>query len=421
MSLRTRGKKSGSELKLTKKIEKLFKSYREQLLHLGKLYGVVEIKSYARSAKRLTISQLELLLIKNHIKLPINRSSDKAIAKQELKQITITNVYLSLFIVFFIGCLILTRPYIKKIVNEVKFTYVAEEYKSKKVTKSKPKKSKSKAEKKSEIEPEIFKEEHDNTVSLNAETTENLFEDLGYDLKGVRAGQKVKPIYLTKLPKDLSSLGDTNKKRELFIKIILPLVLNENEKITKDRKKLFKILGKNFNTAGERVWLRRRFKEYKIDDGDLSKLKMRMDIIPVSIAIAQAANESGWGTSRFALEGNALFGQWTWSKKGISPKNKDPNKSHKVLQFQVLKASVRAYKNNLNTHNAYREFREARAKIRQEDKQIIGLELTKYLKSYAAIGEKYVVILDDIIEKNSLTDFDKANLLPTNLTTGVAL
>jgi len=402
---------------LTKKIEKLFKSYREQLLHLGKLYGIVEIKSYARSAKRLTISQLELLLIKNRIKLPINRSSDKAIAKQELKQNTITNVYLSLFVIFFIGCLILTRPYIKKVVNEVKFTYVAEEYKSVKVTKSK--KSKKKTEKKSESE--VVKEEYENTVSLNAETTANLFEDLGYNLKGVRAGQKVKPIYLTKLPKDLKTLGDTKKKRELFIKIILPLILNENNKITEDRKKLFKILRKDFNTAGERVWLKRRFKEYKIEDGDLSKLKIRMDIVPVSIAIAQAANESGWGTSRFALEGNALFGQWTWSKKGISPKKADPNKNHKILQFQVLKASVRAYKNNLNTHNAYREFREARAKLRQENKQIIGLELTKYLESYAAIGSKYVVILDDIIEKNSLTDFDKATLMPTNLTTGVAL
>ena len=105
---------------------------------------------------------------------------------------------------------------------------------------------------------------------------------------------------------------------------------------------------------------------------------MRMDIIPVSIAIAQAAYESGWGTSRFALEGNALFGQWTWSKKGISPKNKDPNKTHKVLQFQILKASVRAYKNNLNTHNAYQEFREARAQIREEDMLIIGSDLTKY-------------------------------------------
>ena len=127
---------------MSKKIEKLFKSYREQLLHLAKLYGVVEIKSYARSAKRLTISQLELLLIKNRIKLPINRSSDKAIAEEELKQHAITNVYLSFFIIFFIGCLIITRPYIKRVVNEVKFTYVAQEYKTpkteeKKITKKK--------------------------------------------------------------------------------------------------------------------------------------------------------------------------------------------------------------------------------------------------------------------------------------------
>ena len=91
------------------------------------------------------------------------------------------------------------------------------------------------------------------------------------------------------------------------------------------------------------------------------------------------------------------------------------------MQFQILKASVRAYKNNLNTHKAYREFREVRAQLRQENKKIIGLDLTKYLKNYASIGEKYVRILDDIIEKNSLTDFDKANLLPTKLKTGVAL
>ena len=406
---------------MSKKIEKLFKSYREQLLHLAKLYSIVEIKSYARSAKRLTISQLELLLIKNHIKLPINRSSDKAIAKLELKENTIRNAYLSLFVIFFIGCLVLTRPYIKSVVNEVKFTYVAQEYKSSNsIIKKKTKKKTKKKETAKIIEPEII-EEHDNTVSLNAETTLNLFNDLGYDLKGVRAGQKVKPIYLTKLPKDLNTLGDTHKKRELFIKIVLPLILDENNKISEDRKKLFKILGKNFNTAGERVWLKRRFKEYKIEDKDFSKLKMRMDIIPVSIALAQAANESGWGTSRFALEGNALFGQWTWSKKGISPKNKDPDQNHKILQFQILKASVRAYKNNLNTHNAYKEFREVRAQLRQEGKQIIGLDLTKYIKNYAAIGEKYVAIIDAIIERNSLTDFDKANLLPTKLKKGVDL
>ena len=402
---------------MSKKIEKLFKSYRDQLLHLAKLYGIVEVKSYARSSKRLTISQLELLLIKNSIKLPINRSSDKAIAKQELKANTITNAYLSIFIIFFIGSIILMRPFIKNVVNEVKFTYVAKEYRLSDVgQKKKIEKKKAK-----EIQEPEFVQENDNTISLNAETTSNLFDDLGYDLKGVRAGQKVKPIYLTKLPKDLKTLGDTKKKRELFIKIILPLILDENEKILDDRKKLFKILGKNFNSVGERVWLKRRFKEYKIDDQDLSKLKIRMDIIPVSIALAQAANESGWGTSRFALEGNALFGQWTWSKKGISPKNKDPDSSHKILQFQILKASVKAYKNNLNTHNAYQEFREVRAQLRQENKKITGLDLTKYLKKYSAIGEKYVSIIEDIIEKNSLTDFDKVDLLPTKLKKGVAL
>ena len=400
---------------MPKKIEKLFKSYREQLVHLAKLYGVVEIKSYARSAKRLTISQLELILIKNRIKLPINRSSDKAIAKQELKEQSIRNLYLSIAFLFLLGCFITMRPYIKNVVNEVKFTYVAEEYKI-------PKDSKLKKDKEKKItkEPE-HKVEHDNTISLNAETTINLFEELNYDLKGVRAGQKVKPIYLTKLPKDIKSLGDTKKKRELFIKIVLPLILDENNKITEDRKKLFKILGKNFNTVGERVWLKRRLKEYKIEDKDLSKLKIRMDIIPVSLAIAQAANESGWGTSRFALEGNALFGQWTWSKKGITPKNQDPNKTHKVLQFQILKASVKAYKNNLNTHNAYREFREVRAQMRQEGKVIDGFKLTKYIKNYAAIGEKYVAILEDIIEKNSLTDFDRANLMPIKLKKGLEL
>ena len=405
---------------MSKKIEKLFKSYRDQLLHLAKLYGVVEIKSYARSAKRLTISQLELLLIKNRIKLPINRSSDKAIAKQELKENSIRNIYLSIAFVFLLGCLITMRPYIKNVVNEVKFTYVAEEYKLPK--KGKLKKAEIEKDKKAEIikEPE-FTHEHDNTVSLNAETTSNLFDDLDYDLKAIRAGEEVKPIYLTKLPRDLKTLGDTNKKRELFIKIILPLILDENEKIIEDRKKLFKILGKNFNTVGERVWLKRRFREYKIKDQDLAKLKIRMDIIPVSLALAQAANESGWGTSRFALEGNALFGQWTWSKKGISPKNKDPDATHKILQFQVLKASVRAYKNNLNTHNAYAKFREARARLRQEGKQITGLDLSKYLSNYASIGKKYVVIIEDIIERNSLTDFDKVNLLPTKLKTGVSL
>ena len=399
---------------MSKKIEKLFKSYRDQLLHLAKLYGVVEIKRYARSSKKLTTTQLELLLIKNRIKLPTNQSSDRALAKQELRENSIRNIYLSVALIFFIGSMIVVRPYIKNVVNEVKFTYVAEEYQKPKVNNLDNSKEKAKVK-------EEFVEQHDNTVSLNAETTKNLFDELGYDLKGVRSGQKVKPIYLTKLPKDLKTLGDNRTKRELFIKIVLPLVLDENSRILENRKKLFKLLSKNFNTVGERVWLKRRFKEYKIKDQDLAELKMRMDIIPVSIALAQAANESGWGTSRFALEGNALFGQWTWSKNGISPANQDKDKTHKVLQFQVLKASVKAYKNNLNTHNAYKKFREKRAHMREDNKKIDGLALTPHLKKYAADGELYVRIIESIIVKNSLTDFDNSNLLPIKLKTGVAL
>jgi Bax protein len=401
---------------MKKKVNKLFKTYRDQLLHLASLYGITEIKSYARSSKTLTISQLELLLIKNQIKLPENRSSDKAIAKKELKENSIRNAYLAFAIIFVIGSFVTMRPYIKNVVNEVKFTYIAEEHKL--PIKSKKLENKKTAEKNNVKES---KPDNDNAISLNAQTTSNLFDDLGYNLTAVRAGQKVKPIYLTMMPKDLSAFGNIKKKRDLFIKIILPLILDENAKIQDDRKRLFKIVSKNFNTPGEKVWLKRRFKEYKIEDKDLTELKERMDIIPVSIAIAQAANESGWGTSRFALEGNALFGQWTWSKKGITPKDKDSNKNHKVLQFQILKASVRAYKNNLNTHNAYREFREARAQIREDGQKPSGLRLTKYLERYAQTGKKYIRILNDIIEKNELEDFDKAKLLPTKLKKGLSL
>ena len=405
-------------------MKKNFESYREQLLHLAKVYDVVEIKSYSRSHKRLTTAQLELILIKNRIKFPINRSNSKVIARLELREKSITNIWLSIFFLIFLAGFITSRPYIKNIVNEVKFTYVTDEYKQK--DQSQPEKkiidsekiAKTKDKKK---EREIFKSKRDNSISLNVQTTLSLFEDLEYNLKNIRNGQQVKPVYFTKLPKDIKTLGNTKQKKDIFIQIVLPLILAENQKIETDRKKLFTILNKKFNSPGERVWLKRRFKEYKIDDSDLAELKTRMDTIPVSIAIAQAAKESGWGTSRFALEGNALFGQWTWTQKGIEPVNKDADKDFKVLAFQILRASVKAYKNNLNTHNGYREFREARAKLRQERKQIKGIDLVEYLDRYAATGKEYTKRLGLIITQNSLTDFDKSTLLSTRSKTGVSL
>ena len=406
---------------MSKKEEKtIFSSYRSQLIYLAKLYGVVEIKSYARSSKRLTTSQLELLLIKNKIKLPENRSNSKVIAKQELKEKTLTNIYLSIGFLFFIAALIGSRPYIKSITNEVKFAHITGEYSQPTIKKELKKEKKKEAtlpkEEKTEEDLQI-----ENTVSLNSETTLNLFSDLEYTLEQVRNGQQVKPIYFTKLPKDLKTLGDTAKKKELFIQIVLPLILAENQKIIEDREKLFKILEKSFNSIGERVWLKRRFKEYKIEDSDLAELKTRMDIIPVSLAIAQAAIESGWGTSRFALEGNALFGQWTWGKKGIEPKQKDSKKKFKILNFQILRASVRAYKNNLNTNNGYKEFREARALLRQNDEKISGLKLAKYLFRYAATGKEYTASLEKSIKINSLDDFDEAKLLTAKSVKGVDL
>ena len=145
----------------------IYVPYRQQLLELAKLYGVVEIKNYARSHKRLTTSQLELLLIKNRIKLPANRSNQKVIEKQELKERTLTNIYLSICFIIFLGALITSRPYIKNIVNEVKFTYVAQEYKdiNQDIKKKNKKQENAKIGKKEELIPE-----QENTVSLNAET-----------------------------------------------------------------------------------------------------------------------------------------------------------------------------------------------------------------------------------------------------------
>ena len=140
-----------------------------------------------------------------------------------------------------------------------------------------------------------------------------------------------------------------------------------------------------------------------------------MDEIPVSLALAQAAKETGWGTSRFAQEGNALFGQWTWSGEGLKPKDAEENKGHKVMKFNVLQASVRAYQRNLNTHSSYKNFRKARAMLRDNGKPLDSLILSSYLDQYAETGEKYVEVLQKIIKQNNLKDFDDAKLLPSSI------
>ena len=376
--------------------------YRDQLIKLSKLYKIDEVKNYIRSKKNLTVSQVELILLKNKIRLPEQSYNKKRIAEIKFKEQVITNIVLTACFLVFVISLISIRPYIKTVTNEMKFTYVAKEYKSNFKSNKFPKDLNTQDDN---------KKLENHAVSLDTQITLNLFENLKYDLKKIRQGQPVKPIYLSQLPKDLDRLKNAKKKKDTFIKIVMPLILDENNKILENRKKLFKILGKSTNSMGEKRWLKRRFKEYGIKKGDITELKVRMDIIPPSIAIAQAAIESGWGTSRFALEGNAMFGQWTWSKNGIEPTDKSKNQDHKILRFSMLRSSVKAYKNNLNTHNGYKEFREKRAELRKNNKKISGLKLVNYLYNYAATGKEYIKILKRTIDQNRLTDFDDATLM----------
>ena len=205
------------------------------------------------------------------------------------------------------------------------------------------------------------------------------------------------------------------KRKDFFIQIILPLILKENNNIKLDRKRLFSIINKSNNTKLEKKWLDKKYKQYGIPSKDLSILKIRMDEVPVSLAIAQAAKETGWGTSRFAQEGNALFGQWTWSGEGLKPKDAEKNEGHKVMKFNVLQASVRAYQRNLNTHSSYSEFRKERAKLRDKGSVLDSLVLVKHLDQYAETGNQYVEVLKKIIKQNNLKDFDDAKLLPSSI------
>ena len=269
----------------------------------------------------------------------------------------------------------------------------------------------------SNILEDVFKfdELPEDTVRLSASTIEQLFKDTNYSLSEVRRTKKVKPIRLSLLPNEMKSIENSGKRKNLFIKIILPLVLEENNRIIIDRKKLFTILNKNKNSKDEIKWLNQKFKQYGVVNKDLATLKVRMDIVPVSLAIAQAAKETGWGTSRFAIEGNALFGQWTWSGEGIKPAGADTNATYKVMKFNVLKASVRAYQRNLNTHSSYKKFRFIRAQLRDDNKKLDSLKLAEYLDNYAQTGTEYTKVLKQIIQQNQLKDFDEVKLLPLSV------
>ena len=221
---------------------------------------------------------------------------------------------------------------------------------------------------------------------------------------------------ISELPDDFSEIQDVPTKKKLFYLVTLPLIYNSNTSIMQERRMVINIEKKfarkelNKNETEEII---RLSKKYKLDYSEINtklfrKLKQRINIIPVSLALGQAIIESGWGQSRFATEGNALYGQWTTSEdKGIIPQDRDEDKTHAVLKFKNLSESVEAYMFNINTHQAYYNFRV----IRRIDERIkytdpISMKV-KYLAAYAEIGDKYVDKLELIIASNNLQEFDR--------------
>ena len=221
---------------------------------------------------------------------------------------------------------------------------------------------------------------------------------------------------ISELPDDFSEIQDVPTKKKLFYLVTLPLIYNANASIMQERRMVINIEKKfarkelNKNETDEIIKLS---KKYKLDYSEINtklfrKLKQRINIIPVSLALGQAIIESGWGQSRFATEGNALYGQWTTSEdKGIIPQDRDEDKTHAVLKFKNLSESVEAYMFNINTHQAYYNFRV----IRRIDERIkytdpISMKV-KYLAAYAEIGDKYVDKLELIIASNNLQEFDR--------------
>ena len=370
-----------------------------------------EVKKRKARLKTKNISQLELKFIEN----PQKKNKDFS----QIQTInSISRIFLSSFVLvsfFYIAPILIN--FANKNFNSKEYTNNSKKILAYTLNKKDKNTKESETLNENDLLLDIFSLNNLETdsVRLSASTIKQLFEDTGYELNDVRKKKLVKPVALTLLPQEIKMIENTKKRKEFFIQIVLPLIIQENNNIKLDRKTLFSIINKSNNSNSEKKWLDRKYKQYGVKSNDLSTLKIRMDEIPVSLAIAQAAKETGWGTSRFAQEGNALFGQWTWSGEGLRPKEAKEGQEHKVMKFNILQASVRAYQRNLNTHSTYKDFRKARAKLRDSNKKLDSIELSKYLNKYAETGNQYVEVLQKIIKQNKLQDFDDAQLLPSSV------
>lgn len=258
-----------------------------------------------------------------------------------------------------------------------------------------------------------------------------LHEIIGYDLNTVRGGgSEVPRLYLSAFPVGWGDVPTVAERKALFFKTFLPLILRVNEAITADRAILMEMRDRlssgEIPSAGEMDWLVDLAILYRVlpqesgEEGvavaltldDIDTLLTRVDIIPPSLAMAQAVEESGWGRSRFAREGNAMFGQYTWSDNGIIPLQRASGDSHRIRSFDSLLQSVAAYALNLNAHLAYGEFRAERARMRANGEAVDGRALVSTLTRYSERPGAYMRNLRQTIDANDLLDFDTAVLAP---------
>ncbi len=249
---------------------------------------------------------------------------------------------------------------------------------------------------------------------LDSDRLHDKFADIDYDLAAVRAGEREVPrLFVTNLPDDLSELTSIAERKRLFIQSMLPIILRINEVIIEERRHIEALSAKASGelSASERVWLAAIAERYEVEPGDLTALMERADILPPSLALAQAAEESGWGTSRFARDGNAVFGERTFTEgAGMVPDRRDDDKKHEVKAFAALPVSIITYMLNLNTHWAYESLRRERAKMRAAGETIDGYRLARTLERYSERGEAYIETIESIIRGNGLAEFDRARL-----------
>lgn len=212
----------------------------------------------------------------------------------------------------------------------------------------------------------------------------------------------------TGLPKEYYKLKGKAQK-DFFFNFLYESIKKENLKIVEEKLELKRILSGdilNINPYDLQKLIALK-KKYRVKQlYNYNEFAKKIDIVPPSQALAQAAVESGWGKSRFVKEANNIFGHWTYGEKGLIPESRDEGAKHKIRIFDSLQGSIKAYMLNLNRNRAYREFQDKRYEIRKSGKSLSGLELSQTMMNYSGIGEEYLKILKKMIEKYNLTKYD---------------